>query len=288
MTSIEGNMTNENKVTGIMLYDLYHRQSLQEHFDIKMKGLSELTRYPDFTTYLKDCNLSDERIEQIKAQCQIYETQKAPSEKLFRLFNFLDKNHVKPTTFLDFGSGNGSCLQTIRNKYRNCTTVGIDKSVENQRQSGKLTTYRTIPDSLNTKFDVILMIHTLHHLDLVLQEEILSRLAKLMHSNSLLFLYEDSWSNSFTKPNKTLDFYSAKFLELPQDEKIALFRANDYWANIWFYCREFDATNATYKSVEQLQTELTTLGFDVIDSGSEGFNYQRIHGVPAGWLLARH
>lgn len=281
-------MTDKNEMTGIMLYDMYHRQSLQKYFDIEIKALSELARYQNFTEYLKGCNLSDQKIEQINGQRLSYEMRKAPSEKLFQLFNFLDRNKLKPTRFLDFGSGNGSCLQIIRNKYKDCITVGIDTSIVNESQTNTLTTYRTIPDSLEMKFDVVLMIHTLHHLAPVLQEEVLSRLANLMHNNSFLFLYEDSWSTSYTRFDKTLDFFSTKFFELPLSEKIALFRANDYWANTWFYCREFDATNATYQTIEQLQLKLKKIGFDVIDSGSEGFNFQRIHGVPAGWLLAGH
>lgn len=275
-------MLHSVSITGLELYKKYQKISLHKHFNLDINA--EFSNYSTFLEYL-DIMLGTQRT-RILSEATRYETIQSPREKLRTLFQYLRSHNIAPTTLLDFGCGNGNGMRLFKNIFNTCMVIGVDPNRECISENRDLTIYENISEIPPINFDVLILVHTLHHINPVKQKDVLIGLQKYMDQKSLLFIFEDSWSDIILEPYQGNEF-DISFINLSKDEKIELFRANDFWSNFWFYQRKFDVVNTYYKSVEQLQQILFSLGYRILNAGAEGFNHNRVHGVPSGWILAK-
>jgi hypothetical protein len=221
-----------------------------------------------------------------------YRSNRAPSIKTAPLIQYLIRTNTLPKFLIDFGCGSKgytinylkACLPSLQ------TALGIDPHGPSRQTSPRnsTATYKSTLSEANVisgSCDLILLIHTLHHIRDDEHQIILNSLSSLLSPGGLLYLYEDSWTSTGRQQcmfSKDLDDF---FIRMSEMQKVDLFKQNDFWANKWCYSMEMETDRLRYRSIEEWEDYLAYAGIEVVDSGLIGFDSRRLHGVPAGWLI---
>jgi SAM-dependent methyltransferase len=136
------------------------------------------------------------------------------------------------------------------------------------------------------EYDIAMCIHTLHHIAPREQVSALNAIAQTVRPSGLLYIFEDSWSRLKSSPALYRSALSQRFLGLSTNAVRRLYSANDHWSNAWCYGRRLPIAARAYQPLERWIALLPSY-FEVLDCGIEGFNPDRLHGVPSGWVVAR-
>ena len=166
-----------------------------------------------------------------------------PREKIIELI-------PKNTNILDLGCGNGDLLhELIKNKKFNYY-MGVDPKIKQNKQSINYNLSNLkIEDVINQikKFDCVLMIDVMHHINKNSQDKLMSDIIKNLKAGSI-FIYKDiSIRNKFYSLMNYLHdlFYNFEFINYYISEKIIKLLTNEniyfekFYIRILWYDHEF-------------------------------------------------
>lgn len=245
-----------------------------------------------------DIQYGEEISTKVKDILVSYREVTAPLEKIKPLLSFLETNKISPQVLLDFGSGFGNLFYFLSKKVDSIKEIwaidpDIDINFSREMETGieptKVFFYPTLDSfEMNTrkKFDLIIIIHTLHHIEKEKQEDIINSLVALLNRGGFIYLYEDSWSTNLETFNLH-DEFSDRFLMLSEEQKKIVYLENEYWSNTWCYYREINSASANYRSQENWVSLVKNESINIVSQGNMGFNPNRLHGVPSIYLIIK-
>lgn len=282
-----------------ILLDFY-KKSFHNILGIKLPSDFRYTTatYSNFDEYIQIEN-SDDRVKKIKLRIERYKYNVAPYIKMKPLIDFIDGfNNAPLECVMDFGSSSGNIL-----KYFTTCCKSIKKiwAIEPDRLALKTCQKVLNEDGLdifcrtnlldaeipNQSCDLIYTVHTMHHIQRKMQNSIIERLCNIIKSKGIIYIYEDSWSESI--PIHQIDYsdLDLEFNKISERDKRRLFVMNEFWSNDWYYKRPLKTNEDWYRSLEEWVELLNSKSIDVIRYGINGFNINRLHGVPSIWLIAK-
>ena len=237
-------------------------------------------------------DLSESRRRLVESRLTNYRSIRAPAIKTAPLVQYLTRTNTSPKSLIDFGCGSeGYTINYLKTHLPTLQRVlGVDTHgpPAHRSQGHSSVIYkRTISEAKVTpgSCDLIMVIHTLHHIRADEQQVILNCLSALLSPRGLLYLYEDSWSSTDRRLGLVSDSLDDVFIRMSKRHKVEVFRQNDFWANKWSYSKEMETDRLRYRPIEEWEHCLAYAGIVVADSGVIGFDSRRLHGVPAGWLI---
>ena len=254
--------------------------------------------YSNFDKYIQ-IEYSEERLQQLELRLENYKYNVAPYVKMKPLFDFVDGFKNAPfECVMDFGSSSGNILKhitTYRKLIKKIWAIEPDRLALKTCQkvlnkSGLDVFCRTNlldADIPNQSCDLIYAVHTMHHIERKMQHSIIDRLFNVLKSKGIIYIYEDSWSESI--PIHQIDYsdLDLEFNKISERDKRRIFVMNEFWSNDWYYKRPLRTNEDWYRSLEGWVELLNSKSIDVIRYGIIGFNINRLHGVPSIWLIAK-
>lgn len=280
-----------------ILFD-YYEQTFLRHLGVQLPFRAWNLRQFESFWELLEARFSQQDAAAVANRIVQYRTDAAPAIKMEPLVRYLNKHSIQPAEVLDFGSGDGMGLRMLTTCFE---TINVAVGVETDIDVITIATYATkqlhksirVVPSLNVLereeicFDLVTAVHTLHHLNYEAHDLILKSVFNLLDDGGIFYLYEDTWNSSVVEKNTQHSHVDKSFLELPSNQKQELFVLNEFWANSWFYERHLEVNVQSYRTLEEWGVLFTRNGFTIIDQGTCLFDARRLHGVPAGWILAR-
>lgn len=228
----------------------------------------------------------------------LYQQDTSPAVKSEPLLAFLKaKVNLRPSSLVDFGCGTGYTIRHLVARIDSLQRVrGIDSdafalpvgSLTPPNCTCVVSWHENLSEaSIPTEScDLILLIHSLHHMTSHAQGETIDMLRDLLRVGGLLYIYEDSWSEDISVPSGLLHLLDSTFAGLSATEKVELFKLNDFWSNNWSYGRSLDNNENSYRPLEHWAEVLIAKKFQLEASGVIGFDTRRLHGVPSTWIIA--
>lgn len=219
-----------------------------------------------------------------------YRNFRSLSEKLHPLILYLESEKLKNLNVLDFGCGDERTLQYLSNKLDIADPVFktrclYDKYLSHElldRENSFYNNINCIPVP-QKGFDLILFIHSLHHMTMEERVENLKYCVEKLKKGGIIYIVEDSFSRSMDPMNE----YDKWFIELNNEEKINVFEINDTVSNGLFYSSEFPLDDLNYSDQDQWLRFFGDCSLEVDFLMQKGFSYGRLHGVPQGYFLLR-
>jgi len=201
----------------------FYQQSYNKHLGIQLPdSLDDIRLYNSFDSYLQNA-FSQNQIHQVKQRLHSYRTGQTLQSKTLPLVNFVKNSHYRPRALLDFGCGRGETMQFLAenlDSLEELLGIDVDEHVLNQCQQAlyglnakiTLSTVLEEPHIAHKKNDLIIIVHTLHHIDRKMQCQLLDTLLSQLKPHGLLYIYEDSWSMQSQVANKLI--YDVHFQNL--------------------------------------------------------------------------
>lgn len=104
------------------------------------------------------------------------------------LFPLIGKFKIKKNSnVLDIGSGNGFYSYIIHKKF-NCNVIEIEPSLDNDFYKSKRVKKDFLSWQTSSKYDYILLLDVLEHIDTQNSDGVIKKIKSCMHSESLLFV----------------------------------------------------------------------------------------------------
>lgn len=255
--------------------------------------------FPTFWAY-KYRNISDylantEGIDAIrtKKKLEFYHYCIAPAVKLHRLLQFLRDRGLIVRSLLDFGCGDGSTTCYLSNAVQALRVCGVDKdqailpsmkTLLNAKCSWT-TSLGEMTDNRES-FDLVTVIHSLHHISDSDHQQLLKKLASFIRPEGMMYVLEDGRDGETSSLDLCKSF-DEDFSALNNIETHTLYRRNDYWANEWTYERKLNPRIHSYRTLSDWRLRLQSTGLRLIWSESRGFDSKRLHGVPSISFICR-
>ena len=275
----------------------YYRLSFPTILGIDFPStFDEARRYRDVNDYLLE-KLSKSEVNAAKIRLEHYQREIAPSVKTRPLLDFLNTyKNLRPLSLLDFGCGSGYTLAYLVTRLKSLRAVwGIDRDPDALTKCKRLSALLNshVAFAVDTQVDkipkqsccdLIVAIHTFHHIKKDEQNATIDRLLTTLSPRGILYLYEDSWSEE--QPLEQSNSIDKRFWTLSTQQKIEVFKHNEYWANNWCYGRALAIPESNYRSFEEWKRLLSAKGLKIVAGGVINFDVRRLHGVPSAWLIA--
>ena len=237
-------------------------------------------------------NLDEVQRQMLEQGILVYQRQKAPGLKAEPLLRYLSATGLPIRSLLDFGCGTGRISRYLASRLpslERIVGVDTDRSVlpDVVRIGNADADWLTDLSSLrqNEQFDMIAIVHTLHHVHQDAQVSLLAQLAQRLRSGGVLYLVEDSWDEA--RVARESNVFDRVFNALPTELKRSVFRKNDDISNNWFYQRDLPVDDCWYRSMKEWTMLLDMCGLIPVSHDVVGFKSDRLHGVPNGWIIAR-
>jgi SAM-dependent methyltransferase len=280
------------------LLSSFYRLSFRKVLGIPYpRTISRTANFPSLEDYVRN-EMPENRVISVLERLKLYRAEVSPAIKSEPLMHYCKHIRVsRPKYLLDFGCGEGFLTQYLATNLEFLEALwGIDSDASVLPNDGSRRDHTTKISWSNSllgrdipqrKFDIVIAVHTLHHQRRNVQHESLIRLVSMLSPGAIFYVYEDSWSWSSELVNGHCPALDLIFSRMSTTDKRAVFNRNDYLSNYWCYRRHLANYRSSYRSIEEWKRILRTKGLEIVSKGALGFNDRRLHGVPAGWLIAR-
>lgn len=201
--------------------------------------------------------------------------------KLQPLIDYLQSQKID--FIFDVGCGYGWGIHFIKKNLTGISNktkiIAIDTLIDKIKISDspnllKTNSIKNLPKQNN--IDVIIFIHSLHHMDYDEQFECLDWAKNNLKKSGVIYIVEDSWHEKTIAVNQI----DKTFINLDDKQKKEIFYKNEYWANSWFNSSDADVENVFYRKGSEWEKLFLDIGFLNVQSQYYGFNFRRLHGVP--------